>query len=193
MFVYIGRLNIETTPLYSYLELGIGVPVFYSETQGNYAVYLYLDKIPPIVGGREIWGWPKKEADITFLEEQNKISAKVVRDGNTLVNISLNLTEQVDPIPSQPSLPWINLKLIPSVKKGVPPDVKQLTSALVNSETKEMHAGKATLEFGSTPLDPLGKIKIVEIMSGVFTISDFVLDYGEVLYDYLNINRKSSQ
>ena len=190
IFIYIGNLNIEPPAAVSYMEAGIGVPVSFSKTIGNYAVYLYLDKVVPIVGGREIWGFPKKDADITFIKEGDKITAEVVRNGITLVNASLQLTEQIDPIPSQPNPPWFNLKLIPSVKKNAPPDVMQLTSTLVNSEPKELHRGKAALEFSSSPSDPLGKIKVIKIVNATYTVNDFLLDYGDVLYDYLAKGKK---
>jgi len=190
MFIYIGNLNIEPPAAVSYKEAGIAVPVSFSENPGNYAVYLYLDKTVPIVGGREIWGFPKKDADITFIKEGDKITAKVVRYGITLVNASLQLTERVEPIPSQPNPPWFNLKLIPSVKKNAPPDVMQLTSTLVNSASKELHKGKATLEFSSSPSDPLGKIKVIKIVNATYTVNDFLLDYGDVLYDYLAEGKK---
>jgi acetoacetate decarboxylase len=188
MFIYVGELNI--VDMVSYKEVGIGVPVSFSEKPGNYAVYLYLDKAVPIVGGREIWGFPKKDAEITFEKEDNKISAKIVREGAELINASLNVLEKVDPIPSRPNLPWFNLKIIPSVKKGAPPDVKQITSTLLEYNVKELHRGMAKLEFGTSPLDPLGNIKVVEIIGGEYVINDFVLGYGDILHDYLTEEKK---
>jgi len=188
MFIYIGELNIEnpTVGKYSYLEAGIGVPVAFSKTLGNYAVYLYLDKALAIVGGREIWGWPKKDAQISFIEQDGKISAKIERFGITLIAVTANLLKKSDSIPHQPDLPWFNLKIIPSVKKNAPPDVKQLTSTInVNSKTKELYSCKATLKLSSSPVDPLGNIKVLEIVDAQFKVTDFVLDYGKILFDYL--------
>lgn len=190
MFIYIGRLNITSPAPLSYMEAGIGVPVSYSDKVGNYAVYLYLNEAVPIVGGREVWGFPKKDADFTFIEEDGKIIAKIVRNGTILVNATFHLSEKIDPIPSQPNLPWFNLKIIPSVKKNAPPDVRQITSTLLEYNTKELHSGKAILEFSSSPLDPLGKIKVIKIINATYTVNDFILGYGEVLYDYLKEGNK---
>jgi acetoacetate decarboxylase len=185
LFIYIAQFNVVTPTRLSYLEMGIGVPVSFSDTTGQYAVYLYLDKAGAIVPGREIYGWPKKDAEISFTEDKDGIAAQVVREGVVLADAKLHLLEKVDLIPQQPSAPWFNLKLIPSVKKNAPPDVMQLTSTLIESEMKELYTGSATLELGSSVSDPLGEIPILEILKGRYTVDDSTLGYGDVIYDYL--------
>lgn len=193
MFIYIGGLNIENPVIgrYDYLEAGIGVPVIFSKKPGNYAVCLYLNKALPIVGGREIWGWPKKDAEIAFTEKEGEIRARVERFGTILLNLSGKLQKKVDPIPNQPEFPWFLLKIIPSVRKNAPPDVWQLISSLnINRKIKELWSCTATFDLGTGPLDPLGKIKVSEIVNAQFSVSDFAMDYGEVLHDYLTAGRK---
>lgn len=188
MFIYIGALNIENPAIgrCDYLEAGIGVPVIFSKTPGNYPVCLYLNKALPIVGGREIWGWPKKDAEITFTERGGEISGRVERFGTVLLSLSGRLEKKVDPIPNQPEFPWFLLKIIPSARKNAPPDVWQLISSLnIDTKTKELWNCTATFELGTGPLDTLGNIKIAEIVSAQFSVGDFAMDYGEVLHDYL--------
>jgi acetoacetate decarboxylase len=55
----------------------------------------------------------------------------------------------------------------------------------VNTATKELWDCAAKLEFGTGPQDPLGKIKVLEIVSAQFSVGDFVMDYGEIIHDYL--------
>ena len=183
--VYIGRYNVEAPIRISYHEAGIGVPVSFREALGQYAVCLYLDEVMPIVAGREIWGFPKKEADITFVKERGKVSARVARGGNVLVDATVRLSERIDPLPSRPRKPWFCLKIVPSVKQNAPPDVMQLTSILPDSRPKELRRGQATLELGSSPSDPLGEIPILETLGGEYAVSDSVLGYGDVVFDYL--------
>jgi acetoacetate decarboxylase len=61
----------------------------------------------------------------------------------------------------------------------------QLTSTLMDSETKELYTGSATLRFDSSASDPLGDIPIVEILGGRYTMDNFTLGFGDVIYDYL--------
>ena len=140
--------------------------------------------------GREIYGWPKKDAEISFIEENDGISAQVVRDGVTLVDAALHRSARIDPIPPQPGTPWFNLKLIPSVKKNAPPDVMQLTSTLMESETRELYKGSATLELCSSDSDPLGDIPVLGIVEGRYTVDDITLGYGDVIFDYLTGSEK---
>jgi len=188
MFIYIGRLNIESPAggRYDYLEAGIGIPVIFSKTPGNYPVCLFLNKALPIVGGREIWGWPKKDAEIAFTERDREISGRVERFGTVLLSLSARLEKKVDPIPSRPEMPWYLLKIIPSVRKNAPPDVWQLVSTQnIDAKTKELWNCTATFELGTGPLDALGNIKVAEVVSAQFSVGDFAMDYGEVLHDYL--------
>ena len=191
MYAYIGYMNVVTPLPYDYLEAGIGVPVFLKDTPGNYYVCLYLDKAAAISAGREIYGFPKKDAEITFMEEKEGITARVVQQGVSLIEASFQRTEIVDPIPKEESTPTFNLKLIPSVKKDAPPDVMQLTSLLFeDSETKELQKGTSTLKFGSSDADPLGDIPIVEVLGGSYSVGDFTLGFGDVIFDYLHESKQ---
>ena len=188
MFIYVSKLNIEIseTEKYPYLEAGIGVPATFSKTMGNYAVYLYLDKALPIAGGREVWGWPKKDASITFIEKDGEISAGLERQGFPIISIHAKLLKKIEPIPSAPNMPWYNLKIIPSIEKGALPEVLQLTSTNnADQKVKEFYSYEAELEFKSSPYDPLEDIEILEITDVTFQVSDFVMDFGMIIFDYL--------
>ena len=184
-FVYVGEFNTDSPGKVSYREAGIGIPVIFRETLGSYFVCLYLDSALGIAAGREIWGWPKKDAAITFSAEKGVYHASVSRDDVVLVNASVDASEYVESIPNQPNTLAFNLKLIPSAKKNSPPDVMRLTSAVVVSEKKELYRGKATLSLASSPADDWGRIPVLEIISGEQYIEDMTLDYGDVLFDYL--------
>jgi len=185
-FIYVGEFNVEAPLKGKYKEAGIGIPVIFKERFGNYLVSLYLDSAHAIVAGREIWGWPKKDAEITFTAEQGIFHASVNREGTALIRASVNATEHVEPIPNQPDIPSFNLKIIPSVMKNHNPDVLQLTSAITKSVKKDLSRGEATLSFASSTSDQLGRIEVLEIITGEQYNEDMSLDCGEVLFDYLN-------
>jgi len=178
----VGRFNLVGLP---YLEAGVSVPAALEGRPGTYYVYLYLDRAAPIVGGREIYGFPKKEAEITFVEEKGRVGATVTRRGSPLVRASLELG---DPLPIQASAgPGIayNLKLIPSVVSDAPPDVLQLTACSVESTLKELLGGVAHLELLSGPEDLLAEIPVLKIVGATFSVADMVLGAGTVAHDYL--------
>jgi acetoacetate decarboxylase len=187
-FIYVGDLNVSAPWKGSYKEAGIGIPVSFQERPGNYFIALYLDSASAIAGGREIWGWPKKESEISYSEDRGVVQASVSREWVSLITAAVHAIQQVNPIPIEPSIPAFNLKIIPSAKKNAPPDVLQLTSAITISEKKELARGSATLAFQSSPADPLGKIPVLDIIGGEQSIEDMSLDFGEVLFDYLKGN-----
>jgi acetoacetate decarboxylase len=185
-YIYIGILNVPERGFYK--EAGIGIPAFFGDKIGNYLLYLYLDEAFAIVPGREIWGWPKKDAEITFTEGKGTYNASVFRVGARIISLSLDNLEAVKPIPDSPNTPNFNLKIIPSVKKNYPPDVLQLTTSTVISRKKALYRGKATLAFNSSPDDLLGNLPVLVIVSGEQSVEDMNMDCGDVLFDYLKEN-----
>jgi acetoacetate decarboxylase len=169
----------------SYKEVGIIVPVKHGETSGVFFVALYLDTTAGVVTGREIWGFPKKDADITFTEEGGSVSTVVSRFGFPLIKATMRRQTRVQAIPEAPPSALFNLKVIPSVKRGAPPDVLQLTSLPSIQRTAELYEGPATLEFGGSPFDPLDQIPILGVVGARFEVGSMELDYGDVVFDYL--------
>jgi acetoacetate decarboxylase len=187
MSILVADHHIAQPAEVSYLEAILAVPVSHEDFAGIYMPVLYLDEVIPIIGGREIWGFSKVEAEIQMSDAGGTMSASVVRNGTTLIDISAQLGEPVVPVPELPNDPMLNLKLIPSVKKGAPPDVKQLTSTVSRDvKTHVVRGGVGKIALDSIPSDPLGSIPVVEIVSLGYQEQDFVLDYGEVVLDYLN-------
>ena len=65
-YVAIGHLHNDR--LGSTHEAFIVVPSSDGTREGNYAVFLYLENDACVTSGREIWGWPKKLAEIDLVE-----------------------------------------------------------------------------------------------------------------------------
>jgi acetoacetate decarboxylase len=183
--IYVGALNVADPVHFSYHEAGIMIPASYMGKEGNYMPVLYLDQALPIMVGREIWGFPKFQAELGLEVEGGMVRAHVIMNGVSLIDATLHMSE---PIPHKASTPLtiFLLKSIPSVTGSPPYDVNQLTTAVLrDSVNSEVRPGMATLHLRSTPSDPLNMIPVLEIVSGVYVIGGFVLDYGEVIYDYL--------
>jgi acetoacetate decarboxylase len=188
LVLYSGHFEFADYAL-PYNEAGLLVPVMRDgEPAGTFAVVLYLDQANPIIGGRELYGWPKKDADqILFNEESGKIIGEVMRYGEKIIQVSFEVQQEVDPIPERPQSPIFFLKLIPSVQKGAPPDVLKLNSMVIDRDViKELRVGKVTLEFGDSPFDSfLVKIPVKEVVYSEVIVHDFTMGYGQVVVDYL--------
>jgi acetoacetate decarboxylase len=131
--------------------------VEFKGTVDNHMVYLYLDSDTPIMAGREIWGYPKKAAHFTLSQEAEVLTRSVTRGGVEILRISVQMTRAGTPEAlSALGGPTYNLKLIPSVRKGAPPDVFQITASTAeNLVVHKVVEGNATISFGPSPADPL--------------------------------------
>ena len=56
----------DSTGFGDYTESGQVIPVSFEGRKGGYTHCMFLDDEPPIAGGRELWGFPKKLADPTL-------------------------------------------------------------------------------------------------------------------------------
>ena len=53
----------DSTGFGDYTETGQVIPVSFKGRKGGYAHSMFLNDEPPIAGGRELWGFPKKLAE----------------------------------------------------------------------------------------------------------------------------------
>ena len=59
----------DSTGFRDYTESGQVIPVTFQGRRGGYSHCMFLDDHPPIAGGRELWGLPKKLAKPTLHDE----------------------------------------------------------------------------------------------------------------------------
>jgi len=186
MSVVINALCVVQPDTLCYNEALLGIPVSYGESTGSYLPILYLDSAIAIVSGREIWGYSKIDADISIMEDQGKITAQVVRNGATLMDISLELGPEPIPLPVLPDGHYFNLKAIPSVACDRSYDVKQINSSVMRDYViQKLIPGEAHIKFGPSPADPLGSIPVLSIQKAVFLEHNSILDHDGIVLDYL--------
>lgn len=184
--VYAWQNDFNAVGLGSYHEAIISIPVEHRGRTGQYMAYLYLDNDAAIAGGREIFGFPKKFARFSLLQREDVLTRVTERGGIELVKLSVHFARQG----KQEDLaalanPIFNLKIIPSVRKGAPPDVSQLTAmTLQNVVVRRVVEGNATVEFGKSPADPLHRLQPLDVLKGIYCELDFDLPYGEVVHEY---------
>jgi len=169
-----------------YHEINMSALATFKRRPVNYGLYLVLDNDIAICGGREIWGFPKKLGEVSLEHRDGIMTGRVSRGGLLLVEAAVQLLEFGKPEDLAGSAEYVSRKLIPSVSNALPPDVFQLTSTtLQNIVIREVHKGPATLRFGLSPADRLHEIPVREIVGGFYFHTDFTLEDGIVIHDYL--------
>ncbi len=127
--------------------------------------------------GREIWGYPRKLADISLVWRKETITGKVVRDKTTIWKASCKMVDEGAWIDSGPN---INAKVIPS-PSGDGYDVAVLTAAYLEYATKNGRSGEVEIEFQSGPRDDLSKVKIDTPMIGQYFDCDIFLPPAKIV------------
>lgn len=182
------------TDSFQYLEGGIVIPVSFTDKTGTkkglFVSYMYLDTpdVMAIAAGREIWGYPKKDAKITYdYSTYPSITASMERKGVKIMDFSVDMTQMLDgPWYSFPS-DVFNLKYIPSIKAEAPPEVLQITISPDILDETPFPLFKATLEFDNSVEDHLADYLVIEeVLGGIFVPSgESALVHGDILFNYL--------
>jgi acetoacetate decarboxylase len=151
---------------------------------------MYLDDLSPIVGGREIWGFPKKYAqpDMHVDNISKDCYVGVLKYGELEVARATMAYkwQQLGNEPLQEAMlgPNYLVKVIPDVDCTM--KICQLVKYhLVNVKVREAWTGPASLQLFQHSMAPVADLPVKNIVSAVHFISDLTIDLGEVVYDYL--------
>jgi acetoacetate decarboxylase len=169
-----------------YNEAILGISCRWQGTPHLYIAQIVVDTVPPLVGGREIWGFPKKIARIEIDRDQELLTGHVERpQGVCLLSASMR-PERPLPVADGPFGGSLSLRVIPSPEEGQPPSVAELIQvANADRHTHEAWTGPATLRYeASSTLDPWHALPVKEITAGVYSRYDFTLPHGRILRRY---------
>lgn len=157
----------------SFMDAGIMLAVSYKGRAGGYVLYEYENDDAAMAAGRELWGYPKKFADIELQVTDSKVSGSVTRKGTRIVEIEAAL----DTPASAPALklsPHFNVKVTPGPDGSVESRsiIERDTSSDFVTTSLKTGAGRASLN--GTPVDPFGLIGDFETIAASFLIGDFL-------------------
>lgn len=177
----------DSTGFGDFTESGQVIPVSFRGQRGGYVHMMYLDDHPPIAGGREIWGFPKKLASPTLRVEKDTLGG-ILRYGPVPVAVATmgykHRALPHDQILASLSTPSYLLKIIPHVDCSV--RVCELVRYYLEDITvKGAWEGPAALELFHHALAPVADLPVLEVISGVHILTDLTLGLGTVVHDYL--------
>jgi acetoacetate decarboxylase len=177
-----------------YTESGIVIPALYNDEHVSFSSQMYLDDEPPISGGREIWGFPKKYGNPKLGIIHDTLTG-TLHYADTLVavgtmtykhdNISAAANKACDStsILKKMSKTQVNLKLIPDIDGSLA--IAQLVAYNLTEITiKGAWAGPARLQLHAHINAPVADLPVRKVVGGLHFIADLTLPYGRVMYDY---------
>lgn len=177
----------DSTGFGDYTESGQVIPVSFQGQAGGYVHAMYLDCEPPIAGGRELWGFPKKLASPTLTVEKDALVG-VLKVGSLPVAVAtmgykhraLSLEKTRESL----ATPNYLLKIIPHVD-GSARICEIIRYFCEDITVNGAWEGPAGLELFHHALAPVASLPVLEVISGVHILSDLTLGLGTVVHDYL--------
>lgn len=178
----------DSTGFGDYIESGQVIPVSFNGERGGYVHGMYLNDHPPIAGGRELWGFPKKLAWPELSVEKDTLLG-VLKYGPVTVAVATmgykHRTLETGPILATLSAPNYLIKIIPHVD-GSPRICELVRYYLEDITVKGAWAGPAALDLFQHALAPVAELPVLEVLSGVHIMADLTLGLGTVIHDYLS-------
>lgn len=177
----------DSTGFGDYTESGQVIPVSYQGMAGNYAHAMYLNDHPPIAGGRELWGFPKKLASPRLETEIDTLVGTLdygkVRIAKATMGYKHLLADHAAVLAGLQA-PNFLLKIIPHVDGSL--RICELVRYYTSEITlKGAWSGPAALELHPHALAPVAELPVLGIVSALHFVADLTLDLGEVVFDYL--------
>jgi acetoacetate decarboxylase len=177
----------DSTGFGDYTETGQVIPVSFQGRKGGYTHCMFLNDEPPIAGGRELWGFPKKLADPSLRVEIDTLVGTLDYGPVRVVTGTMGYKHrQADLAAVKTSLtaPNFLLKIIPHVD-GSARICELVEYYLEEVELKGAWTGPAALTLSGHALAPVAELPVLEVVSAVHILADLTLGLGKVVHDYL--------
>jgi acetoacetate decarboxylase len=195
-------------------EVAFNAPVTYKGRQGTTTMVEYIDTDMGLVAGREVYGWPKKMAEIYYRENQGTntwtfIVNKMKDQGNIpLIKVEYKVTNQPSSVQWPESGPTLLVRRIPPASRtmkvlnqlvcvgcsrpeeaGIPligsgPTPKSAANKPQSNATST--TGTATVQFFDGPWDPLTIFGPVKVLDAKMTFTPGRMQGGLGVGDVLD-------
>ena len=178
----------DSTGFGDYTESGQVIPVSYRGQAGGFTHQMFLNDHPPIAGGRELWGFPKKLAEPklaveidTLVGTLNYGSVRIATGTMGYKHRPLDTTVEA----RQLAAPNFLLKIIPHVD-GTARICELVRYHLEDITVKGAWTGPAALDLYSHALAPIAELPVLQVLSAKHLVADLTLGLGTVVHDYLS-------
>lgn len=177
----------DSTGFGDYTESGQVIPVRYKGKMGGYTYGMYLDDLPPIAAGREIWGFPKKLAQPKLQVVQETLLGTLEYGPCRVATATMGYkyeTLDLKKVTESMKAPNYLLKIIPHVD-GSTRICELIEYSLEDIHVKGAWQGPAQIQLAHHALAPVASLPVHRIVSAVHILSDLTLPYGRVVHDYM--------
>lgn len=177
-----------------YKESALFVRASYNGEEGNYCLAMPVTNDMAMAGGREVYGFPKKIADIHFSREGKSVSGWTERRGIRFMEIRAELTGSFNDARAQENLVAtasggdgsirgisFNFKYFPAPEGGA----LDYNPRLIRQETvlrpKQIQFGSAEIILTHSDYDPWAEVEVVKMLGALYTVGDNSMLGGKVI------------
>ncbi len=155
-----------------------------SRVKGFYCNSIYVTTDVAMAAGREIYGFPKKIADINLFEKNGKKIGTVKRNGIEIMKIEVEPMKDLDALPSGSILKAITFKHIINPECN-DIELSEIIETDLTFDPKLIKLGNASINFKESKSDLIYKLRPKNNIMGIYTISDGVLPPGKVIHKFI--------
>lgn len=184
----------DSTGFGDYAESGQVIPVRYNGVEGGYTHAMFLNDGPPIYGGRELWGFPKKYAQPSLAPDKDTLVGTLDYGSVRVATGTMGFKHKalgLERVATSLAKPNYLLKIIPHVD-GSPRVLELVDYRLEDVVVKGAWTGPAALELRPHALAPVANLPVREIISATHILADLTLGLGKVVFDYLKSGKEKS-
>ena len=148
---------------------------------------MFLNDHPPIAGGRELWGFPKKLGSPTLRTDIDMLVGTLDYGDVRVATSTMGYKHKtLDRAAVQAALaaPNFLLKIIPHVD-GTPRICELVEYYLEDIAVKGAWTGPGALSLVPHALAPVAELPVLEFVSAQHILADLTLGLGKVVHVYL--------
>jgi len=184
------RTNFDVT----YQESALFLRAEWEGVEGGYCLSMPVTNDIAMAGGREIFGFPKKIADVRLNREGDTLEGWTERRGIRFMEIRAKMTGKLNVADAQEVLLSSNMNPDGSMEavsynfkhfpapEGMGFDYNpRLVKQVTTMRPKEVRIGEAEVVLQPSDYDPWAEVEIVRVLGAVFTVGDNSMKSGAVV------------
>jgi acetoacetate decarboxylase len=149
----------------TYNEAALFVSALYKGEVGNYCLSMPVTNDMALIGGREVFGFPKKIAEtIHVRREGNRVTGVCVRKGVPIITLKVNLTGPVEPGAVPPAAPNYLFKHFRDPRLDRLDYNPRLVKQCNQVDWGRVEIGEGEVVFGKSEDDPIHEIPVEEVL-----------------------------
>lgn len=177
-----------------YKESALFVRAEYEGKEGSYCLAMPVTSDMAMAGGREIYGFPKKMADIHFEKKGACVSGWTQRRGIRFMEVKATLSGRtndpkvLDLFAKEAGeeegvikVVAYNFKHFPGPQTGTLDYPPRLVKQETVFKPKVMEIGEAEIIFKPSDYDPWMEVEVVKMLGGIYTKGDNFMMQGKVV------------